>query len=223
VVGPGRQINHLAAGSCFGEGQAGLVTSLARPGGNVTGPTLIQPELSGKRLDLLNGMIPKLKRVVVLWNPANRSAAADWEATKSAGPALNLRIKSVEVLAPEAFEAALATIARERPDGLLVLLDALMGRRWSRIAEFAAEHRLPTVADTLFAQAGGLIGYGPDFAETWQRAGAYVGKILKGAKPADLPVEQPTKYELVINLKTAKALGLTIPPSLLARADQVIE
>jgi putative tryptophan/tyrosine transport system substrate-binding protein len=160
----------------------------------------------------------------VLWNSANQGMRLRFQETLAAAPGLGVTLKSVTVQTPEDFNTVLPAIMTERPDSLLVLADTVTSANSSRIIEFAARHRLPAIYEAKnFVTAGGLLSYGVDFADHYRRAATYVDKILKGAKPADLPVEQPTKFELVINLKTAKALGLTIPPSLLLRADQVIE
>jgi ABC-type uncharacterized transport system substrate-binding protein len=162
--------------------------------------------------------------VAVLWNPRNAATARTWKETQQAGGSLGLKLLSLEMRTRDEMATAFAAIARQRPDALIVLLDSLMGDHRHEIVEFAAKNRLPAIyPGTPFAEAGGLLVYSVDFHEFWRRAAVYVDRILRGAKPADLPVEQPTKLVLVINLKTAKALGLTIPPSLLARADQVIE
>jgi len=180
--------------------------------------------LSAKRLQLLKELVPKLARVAVLWNSANPAKHQDWEETQVAARALGVVVQSVEVQRPEQFEPADAAITRDRPDALVVLDDSLMFRHRKRIAEFAAKNRLPTVcASKEYADAGSLMSYSSNLLDDFRRAATYVDKILKGAKPADLPVEQPTKFELVINMKTAKALGLTIPQTLLLRADQLIE
>ncbi|MBI4241063.1 MAG: ABC transporter substrate-binding protein, partial [Candidatus Rokubacteria bacterium] len=197
--------------------------SLARPGGNVTGSSLLFPELAAKRLELLKEVIPEASRVAVLWNPTNPAKVLEWRETEAAARLLGVTLRSIEVSRPSDFESAFTQMTRKRPDGLSVLTDPLTRSHHPRIVEFAARSRIPaTYADRLFADAGGLMAYGPSLAAAYRRAATYVDKILKGAKPADLPVEQPTKFELVINLKTAKALGLTIPPSVLVRADQVI-
>jgi putative tryptophan/tyrosine transport system substrate-binding protein len=202
----------------------GLIESLARPGGNITGTSLMQTETSAKRLQLLKELLPRARRVAVLWNPRNASTARQWKETQEAGGSLGLKLRSVEVRTRDEVATGFAAIARERPDALVVLLDSLMGDHRHEIVEFAAKNRLPAIyGGSLFAEAGGLLVYSVDFHELWRRAAVYVDRILRGAKPAELPVEQPTKFELVINLKAAKALGLTIPPSLLLRADQVIE
>jgi putative ABC transport system substrate-binding protein len=202
---------------------AGLVESLARPGGNITGMSSLHPELSGKRLELLKEVVPGTSRVTVLWNPANPANAPVWKETQAAALALGLQLQSQEVRVPQDFEGAAARIIQGRPDALLVLADSLINMRRQQIAEFATQKRLPSVfASTQGVIAGGLMSYGPSLLDRWRRAATYVDKILKGAKPADLPVQQPTKFELVINLKTAKQIGVTIPPNVLARADRVI-
>jgi putative ABC transport system substrate-binding protein len=204
--------------------ETGLVASLAHPGGTITGSTLLFPELTAKRLQLLLEAVPKVARVAVLWNSANPAKAQDWREAQVAGRVRGVTLQSVEVQGPEQFERAFGSMTRERADALLVLGDVLTFVHRKRITEFAAKHRLPAVYnERAYAKVGGLISYAADLHEDFHRAATYVDKILKGAKPADLPVEQPTKFELVINLKTAKALGLTIPPSLLVRADEVIQ
>jgi putative tryptophan/tyrosine transport system substrate-binding protein len=204
---------------------AGLVASLARPGGNVTGSTTIAQELEGKRLELLREVVPRLSRVAVLWNPANPVQPIILKQTQLAAPALYLRLEPiVGVSGVRELEGAFATISRVRPDALILLADRFLLAERTRIVEFAAKRRLPTMYPYReMVKAGGLMSYSPSYPDLFRRAATYVDKILRGAKPADLPVEQPTKLELVINLKTARALGLTIPPSLLQRADQVIE
>ena len=202
----------------------GLVVSLARPGGNVTGTsTQFGGELSGKMFQLLKETVPKLSKVAILWNPDNPgSAVAFREGEVPAAKALGVALVSLEVRGPGDVDHALTTIASARPDALWVHIVGFPFR--ARLLEFAATNRLPTVAQgATWPQSGGLLSYGPGGADMFRRGAALAAKILKGAKPADLPVEQPTKFELVINLKTAKALGLTIPPSVLAQADQVIE
>jgi putative ABC transport system substrate-binding protein len=197
----------------------GLVTSLARPGGNATRVSGQLPDLEAKALQLMREALPRLSRLAVLWNPANPASAAGWKDMEAIAKAAGVALVSVEIQGPADVEPALGTISRERPDALHIHI--AVNRYLPRIVEHAAVHRLPIVA--LSRMPGALVTYGPDYADMFRRGAFYVGKILKGAKPADLPVEQPTKFELVINLKTAKALGLTIPPSLLQRADQVIE
>jgi putative ABC transport system substrate-binding protein len=203
---------------------AGLIESLARPGGNITGTSLMSTETSAKRLQLLKEIVPTASRVAVLGNPRNASVARNWTETKEAGSRLGLKLLSVEIRTHDDLTPAFAAIAQERPNALVVLLDSLTFHHRHEIVEFAAKNRLPAIyGGPTFAEVGGLLNYLVEPNQLWRRAAVYVDRILKGAKPADLPVEQPTKFELVINLKTAKALGLTIPPSVLARADQVIE
>jgi putative ABC transport system substrate-binding protein len=204
---------------------AGLVASLARPGGNVTGSTTIAQELEGKRLELLREVVPRLSRVAVLWNPANPVQPIILKQTQLAAPALHLRLEPiVGVSGVRELEGAFATISRVRPDALILLADRFLLAERTRIVEFAAKRRLPTMYPYReMVKAGGLMSYSPSYPDLFRRAATYVDKILRGAKPADLPVEQPIKLELVINLKTAKALGLTIPQSLLRRADEVIQ
>ena len=203
---------------------SGLVSSLARPGGNVTGMSLMVPELGGKRLHLLKEIIPGLSRVAVLWNatnPYNSLVVREMEATATT---LGVQLQSLVVRGPDDFEGALAAAATGRAAALTAVEDPLTNTRRIQIVDFAAKSRLPAIYGIKeFVDAGGFMSYGVHFADSYRRAAAYVDKILKGAKPADLPVQQPTKFEFAINLKTAKALGLTIPPSLLQRADQVIE
>jgi len=202
----------------------GLVVSLARPGGNVTGMSnQFGGELSGKMFQLLKETVPKLSKVAIVWNPDNLGSAVTFrEGEVPAAKALGIALVSLEVRGPGDVDQALTTIASARPDALWVHLVAFPFH--ARLLEFAATNRLPTVAQSsVWPQFGALLSYGPDNADVFRRGAALAAKILKGAKPADLPVEQANKFELVINLKTAKALGLTIPPSLLARADQVIE
>ena len=202
-----------------------LAVSLARPGGNVTGmtytPTL---ELLGKRLALLKEVVPHASRVAILSNPANPIHAREVKEVEAAARALKLHIHRLDARTPEEFDRVFAAMVRERPDGLLVLVDSMFAIHRTRLAELAAKYNLPTMHGIReFVVAGGLIAYGVNLIDSVAGAAIYVDKILRGANPGDLPIEQPAKFELVINLKTAKALGLTIPPSLLARADQVIE
>ncbi len=204
--------------------EAGLVPSLARPGGNITGLTRISPEMDGKRLELLKEIVPRLSRVAILLNRANPSTALHWKQAQAPAKALRLKLEPVEVKAAEEFEAAFAAVARQRPGALFILADQFLLAHRARIVDFAARRSLPAMYSYReFVDAGGLIAYAPSSADMFRRAATYVDKILKGAKPADLPVEQPTLFELVINLKTAKALGLTIPQSIPIRADQVIQ
>ena len=202
----------------------GLVNSLSRPGGNVTGLSNVGPELSGKKLELLKEIAPKASRVAVLFNPASDVEPLAVRELSAAAPAVGVEIQSVEVRSPDDFSAAFAALSPSRIDALLALGNPINFRGRQLIADFALKNRLPSIYDErLFVEAGGLISYAPSFTDSFRRAATYVDKILKGQQPADLPVEQPTKFDLVINLKTAKALGLTIPPSLLLRADHVIE
>ena len=202
---------------------AGLVESFARPGGTVTGLTMFTPELSSKRLRLLQEAFPQTLLVAVLWNAANPGNAGPYEETKATAHALGLQLQSVEVHAPSDLDLAFETLARTRPSALITLADGMLLDNRARLVAFAAQSRLPAIfPDRDFAEAGGLMTYGPNLAVNFQRAAAFVDKIMKGAKPADLPVERPMKFELVINLKTAQELGLTIPPALLFQADEVI-
>jgi putative ABC transport system substrate-binding protein len=202
----------------------GLVASLARPGGNVTGVISIITELTGKRLELLKQLIPRASRVAILHDPDNRASTLQVREAERAGPALGIVVQSVDVRDQRDFDAAFLTIKRARTDALILGVNTPFIAQRRRLAELAVLHRLPMVTPAKeYAEAGGLLSYGTDYPDLFRRAATYVDKILKGAKPADLPIEQPTKFELIINLKTAKALGLTIPPSLLQRADQVIE
>jgi putative ABC transport system substrate-binding protein len=203
---------------------AGHVASLARPGGNVTGLTPISPDLVGKRLELLKEVVPGLSRVVVLWNAANPANAAVWHETQAAARALGLLLHSQDVRGPQDLEGAFAHTAQARPDALLVLGDSLINMHRQLIAEFATQEHLPSgFTSREWVVAGGLMSYGPHLPDLFRRAAYYVDRILKGAKPTDLPVEQPIKFELVINLKTAQALGITIPPSVLFQANEVIQ
>ena len=203
---------------------AGLVSSLAKPGGNVTGLSTLAPELSGKRLELFKQAVPKLSRVVALLNPANPFTTIAWKATQPAADALGVKLQPVEARSPNDLDRAFATIKEARPNGLIVLPDRLLLAYRASIVQFMAKNRLPGMFPFReFVQEGGLMAYGPDYTDMFRRAATFVDKILKGAKPADLPIEQPTKFDLVINLKTAKALGLTIPQSVLLRADEVIQ
>jgi putative tryptophan/tyrosine transport system substrate-binding protein len=202
----------------------GLVASLARPGGNITGLTSIAADLEGKRLELLREVIHKLPHIAVLWNPASPFQVIAEKELQVAAQVLRMRVQSLGVQGPEDFDNAFAAILRDRPGALLVLADRLFLHNRARVVEFAVKHRLPGVyAYRELVEAGGLMSFGPSYAGMHRRAAHYVDKILKGAKPEDLPVEQPTKFELVINLKTARALGLTIPQSVLIRADEVIQ
>ena len=203
----------------------GLVASLARPGGNITGLSVMSPELGEKRIQLLKEMSPKVSHAMaVLWNPDYVGMRARFEQARVAAPAVGLTVRSVEVRDTRELDMAFEGIIREHPEALLLLVDPLTLSQRSRIVEFAAEQRLPAIYETRdFVDVGGLISYGPNGLELFRRAATYVDKILKGAKPADLPIEQPTKFELVINMKAAKALGIKFPDSILLRADAVIE
>jgi putative ABC transport system substrate-binding protein len=204
---------------------AGFVASLARPGGNVTGLSNISPELSGKRLELLRETVPGLSRVALLWNPDVRGAVLDYKETASAARTLRLEVNSIEVTRAEDLDRAFAAVINQRAQALVLPgVNPVGFANRGKIVSFAQRNRLPSMYPTReYVDSGGLMSYGPSLPDQFRRAAVYVDKILKGAKPADLPVEQPTKFELVINLKTAKALGLTMPPSLLRRADQVIQ
>jgi putative ABC transport system substrate-binding protein len=202
----------------------GLIQSLAHPGGNVTGVAVLNAELSAKRLEVLKEVVPGLKRGAVLWNTANPANANAWKDTEGAGRALSVALQSYAVREPEDFPGAFAAIARERPDALLVLQDALTLQFRKEIIAFALRERLPAMyVGKEWVQEGGLVSYGDLLPERYRRGADFVDKIFKGAKPADLPVEQPTKFELAVNAKTAKAIGLAIPETFLARVDMVIE
>jgi putative ABC transport system substrate-binding protein len=202
---------------------AGLVASLARPGGNITGLTNLGVELSAKRLELFKEAVPQLSRVAVLWEGSSAGQVETWQEVQAAARPLGLTVQSWEVQGPDDFARVFAAIGQERPDGLLVAGGPVMATYRKRIVDLAAESRLPSAFIWREAvEEGGLMSYGWSFLDDSRRAAVYVDKILKGTKPADLPIEQPVKFELVINLKTAKALGLTIPPVLLFQADEVI-
>jgi putative ABC transport system substrate-binding protein len=213
-----------AAGNPVGEG---LVASLARPGGNVTGLSVVSTDTIGKSLELLTQAVPGLSRIALLLKPDAVPDRANKDRLKLAdvaARALGVRLQVVEAKGPEDFDRAFSDMTKGRASALAVLATPVFDSNRGRLVDLAAKARLPTVYSyRSYVEAGGLMSYGPDLADSFRRAATYVDKILKGAKPADLPVEQPTKFELVINLKTAKALGLTIPPSLLGRADEVIQ
>jgi putative tryptophan/tyrosine transport system substrate-binding protein len=200
---------------------SGLVASLARPGGNVTGLTNLSPDLDGKRLELLKETFPSVGRVAYLWNPdAPTSGLPGMQATS---PRLGVQLQPVDARSANDFDGAFEAALKERAQALITLPSPLFITHQKRIVEFARKSRLPAMYPfSDFVDSGGLMSYAPSLLENWRRVAIYVDKILKGAKPADLPVEQPTKFELVINLKTAKQIGLTIPPNILARADKVI-
>ena len=203
---------------------AGLVATLARPGGNITGLTGISAELGGKRLELLKEVTPNASRVAVLYNPADRANVLVLKGLQESARALGLTLQPLEVRKPGEFESAFVAMTRKRAQVLFVAAGVLSTEHRKTIVDLAAKSRIPAMwGDREFVEAGGLMSYAVNFYDQVRRAATYVDKILKGAKPADLPVEQPTKFELVINLKTAKALGLTIPQSLLLQVDQIIE
>jgi putative ABC transport system substrate-binding protein len=202
----------------------GFVASLARPGGNITGLSSMAPELVGNQLELLKEILPKVARVALLGNPANTAHAPQLRHAQDTARALGLQLQRLEAREQSEIDNAFAAMTRERAGAVIVLADAMLLDQRTRIADLAARRRVPTVSWAIdHVEAGGLVAYGSNTADSFRRVATYVDKILKGAKPANLPVEQPTKFELVINLRTAKALGLTIPPSVLARADQVIQ
>jgi ABC-type uncharacterized transport system substrate-binding protein len=211
----------LAAGDPLG---SGLVASLARPGGNVTGMSLMAPDLGGKRLELLKEVLPQVAHVAVLWNSANPYPAIVFKETQTAGLTLGIKVQSLEVRSPDDLDGAFEAARQQRPDALITVEDPFTNDHRKQIADFTMKQALPSLHGIReFVAVGGLMSYGASLAELARRAANYVDLILKGAKPGNLPVEQPTKFELVINIKTAKALGLTIPPGMLARADEVIE
>jgi putative ABC transport system substrate-binding protein len=205
----------------------GIVASLARPGGNITGSTSITRDLNAKRLELLKEAAPRVTRVAVLVNPDNPARAPDLHDEQQpivvTAKALHIELQPFEARRPNALNAAFAEMGKGHVDGLLIIQDAMLNANPRPIAELAAKQRLPSVGFEEFAVGGGLIGYGADFREMYRHASYFVDKILKGVKPSEIPVEQPTKFELIINLKTAKALGITIPQSVLLRADEVIQ
>jgi putative tryptophan/tyrosine transport system substrate-binding protein len=203
----------------------GLVASLARPGGNITGLSVMSPELGQKRLELLKEAFPHLSHpIAVLWNPDYVGMAARFRQAQVVASAFGMGVRSVEIRDSRELERALETMDRERPDALLILADPLTASQRLRIVEFAAEKRLPAMYEvSQFVEVGGLMSYGPNVDQIVRRAATYVDKILKGTKPADLPIEQPATFELVINLKSAKVLGITIPQSVLLQANRVIE
>jgi len=202
----------------------GVVVSLARPGGNITGLSLMVPELDGKRLDLLKEALPHVSRVAVLWNASNPTSPDQLRQIEAAARVLGLQLHSLAIRHPDELDSVFAAMTREGAEALITLGDAVLWNHRTRVVALAAQHHLPAVFDAReFADVGGLMAYGPHVPDSYRRAAVYVDKILKGAQPADLPVERPVKFELVINLKTAKALGVTIPPALLFQADKVIQ
>jgi putative tryptophan/tyrosine transport system substrate-binding protein len=203
---------------------SGLVASLARPGGNVTGLSLMMSEVSGKRLELLKELVPRLSRVAVLWNSTNPYPTIVFKETQDAARTLEIEVQSLEVKGPADFATVFGLARQKRPDAFLTIDDPLTLSQRNQILDFAAANRLPAIYGIEeFAAAGGLMTYGASIPDLYHRAATYVDKILRGAKPGELPVEQPTKFDLVINLKTAEALGLTVPQTLLVAADKVIE
>ena len=203
---------------------AGFIASLAQPGGNITGLTNIAEQLSGKRLELLKEINPKIARVAVFRNPTIPTHAVLWKETQDAAPALGLKLLPLDIRAPDEIEGAFGAMVKQRAEAFIVLPQPVITSKQQQIVELAAKNRLPGMYPFgEDADLGGLMSYGPSRADLWKRGAVYVDKILKGRKPADLPVEQPTKFELVVNLKTAKQIGLTIPPNVLARADKVIK
>ena len=203
---------------------SGLVATLARPGANLTGTTRMLPEMSAKHVELLKAAVPSLSKLAVMWNPINTSHRPALQAVEAVARSLALQIHPLEVRGSAELDGALVTISRERADGVLFIADPVFFINLERMADFVASSRLPAIANFIeFPKLGGLMGYAPSIPDEFRHAAGHVDKILKGAKPADLPVEQPTKFQLVINLKTARALGLDVPPTLLAIADEVIE
>jgi putative ABC transport system substrate-binding protein len=203
---------------------SGIVASLARPGANVTGLSNMLPEMSGKLLELLKEAVPRVSRIAVLYDPANPGKALEFKEMKAAAPALGVTLQSLEVHTDKDVDGAFSTMTKVRLDGLVTFIDAVTSRHRQRIVDFAAKNRLPSIYQASdYVDAGGLMSYGLNRDDLYRRAAAYVDKILKGTKPADIPVERPTKFDLVINLKTAKQIGLTIPPNVLVRADKVIK
>jgi len=210
----------LAVGDAIG---AGLVTSLARPDGNVTGSTFLGPQLYAKQLEMLKQAIPRIERVAVLMNPDNPINRAVTQGMEGTAHAMKVALTQIEARGTTEFAEAFSTMARHRVDAFVVIADPILNANLREIADLAIKQRLAGTSGWEFAESGGLFGYGPNVNELWGHAPRFIDKILKGAKPADLPVEQAKKFEFVINLKTAKALGITVPQSLLVRADQVIE
>jgi putative ABC transport system substrate-binding protein len=203
---------------------SGIIDSLAKPGGNLTGLTVLAPELTGKRLELLKEAAPKITRVAFLWNPSNRGDQDLFREAQAASQILGLQLLSLEVTSINDFDNVFATATKERVNALTMTLNPLINTYRPKILDFVAKNRMPAIYGVPdIVEGGGLMSYGPDYAEHFRRLATYVDKVLKGAKPADLPVEQPTKFEFVINLKTAKQISLTIPPNLLARASKVIK
>jgi putative ABC transport system substrate-binding protein len=204
--------------------EAGVVASLARPGGNVTGLSVMAPELGRKRLEILKEVLPHVSRIAVLWAAGNITQPSQLREIEATARVLSLQLHPQQVHNPDELDGAFATMTREGAEACITLADAVLWNHRTRVVELAAQHRLPAMfPEREFADAGGLIAYGPSVPDGFRRAAVYVDRILKGTKPADLPVEQPSKFELLINLKTAKALGLTIPPAILFQADKVLQ
>jgi putative ABC transport system substrate-binding protein len=202
----------------------GLVASFARPGGNITGVSALETELSGKRLEMLKETFPKLARVAVLWNAADFGMTLKFGELERAAQALRVAVQALAVREPKDFDGAFSEIMRKRPDALFVITDPMTTVNRKRLFELATKNRMPAMYEnSSYVDDGGLMSYGPSQSEQLQRALYHVDRILKGAKPAELPIEQPTKFELIVNLKTAKQIGMTIPPDVLARADRVIK
>jgi ABC-type uncharacterized transport system substrate-binding protein len=203
---------------------SGLVASLARPGGNITGLSAsVGPEMAGKQLELLKAAVPQASHVAILWNPGNPAHALMLKEAEAVAPSLKVQLQPLEARGPDHFGSAFTAMARGRAGAVLILVDGMFSLHQARVADLVTKSRLPTLGPRAIVTDGVLMSYQASQPDLWRRAASYVDKILKGAKPGDLPVEQPTKFELVINLKTAKALGLTIPPAVLARADEVIQ
>jgi len=203
---------------------SGLVPTLAHPGGNVTGMSALASDMASKRVELLKELLPQAKRVAVLWNPSNQSKITEWKDTQIAAQSAGLALLPFDVQTSAEFDQAFQSIKREQPDAMIVLNESFTLAFRQQIGEFAVADRLPMITELReFVVVGGLASYGASRADLWRRAATYVGKILHGDNPGDLPIEQPTRFELVISLKTAKALGLAVPPTLLTRADEVIE
>jgi putative ABC transport system substrate-binding protein len=211
----------------FGAGDpvsTGLVDGLARPGGNLTGISDVSAEVTPKRLDLLKQFAPRLRKVAMLWNAADLGMTLRYRASEAGAQALGISVQALGVREPNDFDQAFAAMTRDMPDAILMVSDALTILNRKRVSEFAAAHRLPAIYENeLYVRDGGLMSYGPDLNESLARVAALVDRILKGAKPAELPFEQPTLFRFVLNLKTAKSLGLEVPPTLLALADEVVE
>jgi putative ABC transport system substrate-binding protein len=201
----------------------GLVSSLARPGGNVTGSAFLSPELSAKRLELLKEALPRVKQVAFFSNPGNPVTAANVKVMETTAASFKVGMRRVDVRDPAELDRIFAGMGESRVDALVIGQDSLLTTNFRAIADLASKHRLPAIGPREFAEAGGLFGYGHDNFQLWRRAAIYVDKIVKGAKPADLPIQQPTSFELIINMKTARALGISVPNSIVQRADKVIE